>query len=945
LKEISKKHGEEIVRRYIYCKSGLERNEVLRQRDADEAFNSAKEELDEKLAKNQLTQAQYDALLQQAEDERLKTLSEDVDYSGIRGMLFNVRAQELFEQYQSGALTEAQYKQKIEELKNKKADVVKNWKDFAIISVADLESRATSAELDELWSKINEATNETLRIDFESGMIDRETYEAEKNMMKYYVPLRDWENTKAEEMYEYRHDMTPAVSSNQKKAKGRESEAANPMATIALMAQNAIVRGNRNKMKQKLYSFVVNRPNDLASVRNVWYVRDANNQWEAQYANTSAASNQEEANQIIEQFEANMEVLAAQGDAFKGKLKQGMGYRASRKQKDEHVVAVMINGKEYGVYINGNPRAAQAVNGLTNAENVDDGYAWIDNLKRLYGGSLTSWNPDFIIPNFVRDTIHASTMTFLDRGVLGSVQYMANIPKIFAQVSAEVSGLSTGNAKLHQYFEEFVANGGETGYTEVHTLEDYKKEYQKLMDEAKGLKAGIKKGVKLPFQKIAKVLEAANRIAEDVNRFNAYVTSREAGENIVNSISAAKNITVNFNRKGALHANSSVYGKVASFMNRWILFFNPSVQGLYQLVSKSRMNPKRATALGATIIASGFFMPLLNEMLVAAFGGDDEDDYWNQSDFKRRNNWMLFVGDGYLSIPLPPVLREIYGMGDIIYGVMTGHIPPQRAIYDVMNQVQSAIGFVTLLPEVSQEPDVQTWLKGFAPDLASPFLDIMSNTNFMGRPIAKWTDYNETDPEYERVYKGVGKHWVALSKVLNELGGNETRRSDWWGNMINPAMMEHLVTSYTGGIGKTINNLAGMAIDAVEGDKENMDVFRKAPIVPRFYTPNDEKTVYPGINRKFYEFEYQYNNAKKSLKKSQNGVNSGEHPEWQKYIDEMDKNGEKKFIEYFKKEQKKLKKLQDKLKEDPNNKELEKKVYDKKAEISAESFKILSGQK
>ena len=91
------------------------------------------------------------------------------------------------------------------------------------------------------------------------------------------------------------------------------------------MAQNAIVRGNRNKMKQKLYSFVVNRPNDLASVRNVWYVRDANNQWEPQYANTSAASNQEEANQIIEQFEANMEVLEAQGDAFKGKLKQGMG--------------------------------------------------------------------------------------------------------------------------------------------------------------------------------------------------------------------------------------------------------------------------------------------------------------------------------------------------------------------------------------------------------------------------------------------------------------------------------------------------------------------------------------------------------------------------------------------------------------------------------------------
>jgi hypothetical protein len=374
-------------------------------------------------------------------------------------------------------------------------------------------------------------------------------------------------------------------------------------------------------------------------------------------------------------------------------------------------------------------------------------------------------------------------------------------------------------------------------------------------------------------------------------------------------------------------------------MSRWILFFNPGVQGIYQLVTKSKLNPKRAKAIGATILASGFFMPMINELLVAAAGGDDEDDYWNQTDFKRRNNWMLFTGDGYVTIPLPPVLRELYGIGDIMYGIITGHINPSKAIYDTLKQIQSAVGFVNLLPEVSHEPDMITYVKGFAPDVAAPILDIVTNTNFMGSPIAKWTDYNEFDPEYMRVYKGVSPVWKELSMLLNEVGGEEGLRSNVWGNFINPAMMEHLITSYTGGIGKTINNVVGMALD----DKENIDLFRKSPILPRFYTPNDEKTVQPAINRKYYDFDYEYNRYSKALKKYDKAIESGEHPEWQKHIDEMEKDRIIEFINYFKAESKVLKKLTDKLKVDSQNKELESDVYDKKAEIATNSFRILRG--
>ena len=154
--------------------------------------------------------------------------------------------------------------------------------------------------------------------------------------------------------------------------------------------------------------------------------------------------------------------------------------------------------------------------------------------------------------------------------------------------------------------------------------------------------------------------------------------------------------------------------------------------------------------------------------------------------------------------------------------------------------------------------------------------------------------------------------------------------------------MEHLVTSYGGGIGKTINNLVGMSVDIATGNTENLDPFRKSPIVPRFYTPNDEKTVAPSINRKFYDYNYMYNVAKKALKNYQEGVKTKEHPEWQKYIDEMKANGELEFIRFFENENKRLKKIQNRIKEEPSNKkELEERMNDMKAKIASRCYEML----
>ena len=62
----------------------------------------------------------------------------------------------------------------------------------------------------------------------------------------------------------------PLGGSPIKHAKGRSSKADDPIATIALMADDAIRQGNRNKMKQTFLNFVLNHQSDLVSVNDLW---------------------------------------------------------------------------------------------------------------------------------------------------------------------------------------------------------------------------------------------------------------------------------------------------------------------------------------------------------------------------------------------------------------------------------------------------------------------------------------------------------------------------------------------------------------------------------------------------------------------------------------------------------------------------------------------------
>lgn len=708
----------------------------------------------------------------------------------------------------------------------------------------------------DLWEKVNAATKETLRKSYDSGLMDKETYEKVRDMFEYYIPLRGWRENVAANEFEYlMKDGHLQLSSALKSMHGRSSVADDPIATIGFMAESTIVQGNRNVMKQKFLNFVLNRPTDLATVNEQWYVLDnATKEWEPRNPEIPKEATADEVDAIVKKFEADMEKEAKVGNAKKVRKGLKLKEHATVYEGQEHVVRVRRGGKEYCIYINGSPRAAQAVNGLTNP-NADN--SWLAqkamDIKNFMARMFTSQNPAFIATNLSRDVIWAGTAVAIKEDKRYIAQYTKNISKAF--VKAELPrllykynhGTLDKNNELERYFDEFIRHGGETGFTQVNTVEDYKRNIKRFIKEAE-------RGVSIPkkaWRGLWGGIEFLNRSAEDTTRFMVYMTSRQMGRDISRSVWDAKEITVNFNKKGSGNLG-------AKFMNFAYIFFNATIQGLANFGKLTKNHPGKMSAAMATFAFAGFLSPLLNEVLRNLFGDDDDEEkgvedggYWDLPEWVRRNNLVIrnpFAKDAYFTIPLSHELRPFFGMGELAYSVLMGKEDVGVALG------KAAQGFTALLP-LDYTGNGGNVVINLTPTIAQPIAQLIANKDYFGKPIYRKNDWNELYPEWTKAYRGTSAILVNASRLLNEMTGGDDVEKGWidkWfgGYLNNPAIIEHLFESYFGGVGKTLNRTA-KTFSMLWNDE--MREWRNVPVVSSFYHTGDERTSGSQLNREYYD--------------------------------------------------------------------------------------------
>ncbi|MCX4285458.1 helicase-related protein, partial [Duncaniella dubosii] len=375
-----------------------------------------------------------------------------------------------------------------------------DWQDAETAAqqiVNDYEA-AHSADIAGLWEAVNKATKTSLKKVYDCGLLSREQYEKIRDMYDHYIPLQGFDEKTGDDVYGYLTSKGGAFSSPVKKAEGRKSKADDPLATIAYMAQNSIIQGNRNVMKQKFLMYVQNHPSDLASVNRLWLAHDeTTDTWKPVFADVDENMTGDEINEAVMDFEQRMESLSqSEPDKYKrGRDAVSIPYRLVDGNIKEHQVLVKRNGESYVITINGNPRAAQAVNGLTNPDNDLNGaigkvFNVAETVNRQLSQFYTTRNPDFSVANFIRDLIYSNTMVHVKENQGYAMRFHKNHAKVNPMRMIrllhlyEADRLNMHNP-THRMFYEFMHWGGETGYTMQRDLDQEKKLVAKLMKEAR----------------------------------------------------------------------------------------------------------------------------------------------------------------------------------------------------------------------------------------------------------------------------------------------------------------------------------------------------------------------------------------------------------------------------------------------------------------------------
>ena len=826
---------------YMVAKHGLERNEYMGKRAAqnDENVLKAKKALEDALvAYNEDPTSKNEAAVQKAQEKYTKVYD---------------KALEVYTSRDYSGLTELTGKEDVAEAEYEAQKIVDA-----------VETPNAMPKVTAFWSKVNAATKQTLKTGYESGIMTKDTYEHILNMYKYYIPLRGWAEPTADDVYTYYNNRSYKGKPLTKTAKGRTSLAEDPMAIIASMAQRSIIEANRNKMKQTFLNFVLNHPTSLATVGEQWYIKNALGEWERSDANIPANATPDEISKIIEEHELEMQRLAEQGAAIKQRNGLKLDKRVINGEGEEHTIKVWRGGKEYIIYINGNPAVAQAVNGLTNPDTQGSKLPkWAEigaaQLKNFLSGVYTSFSPAFVLTNFTRDQLFASQAVYIKYGLKYKRQASKNARNLLFSgalprlVYKWEHGTLNMNDETERYFDEFMRGGGETGFTALRDIESIKKE---VKDAVNGNKANI---AKRGWKSFINAVEFANRSAEDFSRFVTFMTSRQQGKNIVDSIYDAKDITVNFNKKGS--------GEMGSrFMNFAYIFFNAAVQSINNFGTMLKQHPARTMLVISKFGALGFGVPMLNAFLTALCGGGDDDKYWDNMDWVRRNNIVLripFLEKTFISIPLPQELRPFYGMGEIAASILFGK-------ETFSSGLQKAVeGFTGLLP-IDFTGNGGNLPITLTPTVLQPVAQYMFNTDYFGRKVYNDNENKKFAPGWTKAFSSTPPVLIEATTFLNSLtGGNDV---DSGGVNLNPDVINHFVKGYFGGPATFVTQMSSLLYKGFSGDAKEIR-WRDVPVASRFVQQLDERSVrssaqgsYKDFKEETEETEYRLSNYKKQVK-------------------------------------------------------------------------------
>lgn len=454
---------------------------------------------------------------------------------------------------------------------------------------------------------------------------------------------------------------------------------------------------------------------------------------------------------------------------------------------------------------------------------------------------ITTYNPAFIPPNFVRDWLTAwvNTGALEDAGVKGITKAIANPKKLRAAYQAMMryqkgtAGEGAERAEWDQFATEAAEDGMLTGYGQYKTFQSEFERIQKEIKDPNKARAMLRA---LQDSRLAQFVEDVGFSVENTIRLVAYREMRQAGMSRVRAAGEAKDLTTNFNRKGE-------YGAT---LNAAYLFANAGMQGNYKIARvllSSRTAQKRA--LG--IVAASVAMSIINNMVA----DDDENGqsaYASLPEWVRSTNFIIMEPGGtrHIKIPLPYGYNVLANLGRLVPDTWFGAVEPGEAFASMGETL------TTSFSPLGGGPPEQI----VAPTILDPAVQIWTNKAWHGGKL--WPDYpGDMRPDSEQAFRSTDERWKAVARWVNEATG---------GDIANPGLADFhpgaydlLFKTLTGSTGRFLERVYGMAVSPRTVEPSEV------PILRRFYgdaEPRQAETL-------FYENREVVERAAYRLKKAE----------------------------------------------------------------------------
>ncbi|EFB5453268.1 hypothetical protein A9819_05725 [Escherichia coli] len=655
------------------------------------------------------------------------------------------------------------------------------------------------AQYDRLAGIIDDMLARRREIIREAGLEESGVVDAWQKAYRYYVPLKGQDVDGVVSLPRTGKGFTIGGRES-KQAMGRASRAQSPSTQAIQDLSESLIRNRKNEVGNAFLKLVQDNPD-----KDYWQV-------------------------FTDDRPDTMRVIAERKDQETGEtIREVVERPVPMAMMADRYFTTKKDGKTYYIKLH-DPRLMRAMKNM-GPETSNAVIRTLGKVNRFLATVNTSYNPEFLVSNFIRDVQTAVMNLKAEQGRSdGKLKGLDNLSALavvkdsrsaMSAVYASLRGktLTGKGAQWQKVWKEFVEDGGKTGWFNMGDLEGQQKEMDRLVSLAKGGWKGQSIGA---WHSFLNLVEDANGAVENALRLSAYKHARDAGLSRQQAASLAKNMTVNFNRRG----------EQGMLMNSLYMFANASIQGTANLVRTlghlngdgpllerlrwKNLNVPQKIVLAA--VGAGYLLGSLNRSVA---GEDDDGVNWYDkvpSHVKERNLVIMksmFGGKAgeYWSIPLPYGYNVFFLLGHTAEGVAAGDLTASRAAGNVVGGI---LGAFSPIGSETSETLSGALLKNAAPTILRPFANLAMNENFMGAQIYQENmPFGTPKPDSQLGRRSTPEAYKAFASWLNAFSGGSQYRPG--AVDITPESLKFWIDYISGGTGRFISKTTDAAVKSLNG--------------------------------------------------------------------------------------------------------------------------------